>query len=144
MHRFMRTGPLVVAALALLAAPAFPRDASGAGRTGVIELPDGGRLGSVTLKPGRYQVQHVIHDGQHFLVVRERTDTGGVIGRMPAGRNENEIARVPCRIVPSVVGNRISATALFLDEAADGLMRITAVHIKGEKDRHVVAIEPER
>ena len=143
MQRFMRRGLLVAGILALFAPPAFARDASGAGKIGVIDLPDGGRIGSTALKPGRYQVQHVFHDGQHFLVVRERMDTG-VIGSVPAGRNENEIARVPCRIVPSIVGNRISATALFLDEEADGLMRITAVHIKGEKNRHVVSIQPER
>ncbi len=142
MHHITRLGLVVVATLALLASRVFAQDTVAVGKKGEVELTTETRVGSTVLKPGHYQFQQVAVDGQHYLVVRSRStvrrgathDAGGVGA---------EVARVPCRLVATPQGTKTKDTALHTTTEPDGVRRVTRIDIRGEKEGHVVTLEPQ-
>ena len=73
MRRFTLLSFVGVAMLALSAATGFSQDSMTMGKKGEVELSADTRIGSTTLTPGRYVLQHRVIDGYHYLVVRSET-----------------------------------------------------------------------
>lgn len=143
MHRFTRRAFVMLVGLALAAPLLLASDKMALGKKGEVEFTSEARLGSATLKAGHYQFQHVLADGQHYLVVRERPVFHNPTGVRSPGGAGGEVARVPCRVVPTENGKTVTATALYTKKDADGVPRITRINIRGEHDGHVVALEPQ-
>ncbi|HLG54278.1 MAG TPA: hypothetical protein VI485_03040 [Vicinamibacterales bacterium] len=144
MHRIIRIGFVSFAATMLTAALAIAQDAVAVGKNGEVQFSTDTRVGSMLLKPGHYQFQHRSIDGQNYLIVRERfpVPSGGGTHVVGAGTGR-EIARVPCRIVQTGTGEKVPATAFYWRKDADGIRRVTRVDIRGEKEGHVIALEPQ-
>lgn len=141
MHRIIRTGFVAFAVLALIAPLAFAEDAVAVGKKGTVEFTGETRVGSTVLKPGHYQLQHRLIDGQHYLVVRAQSTARVPGGSHYAGATGDEVARVPCRVVST--DKKQAATALHLSKNADGSQTLTQIKIRGEKGGHVVELEPQ-
>lgn len=109
------------------------------GKNGDVELSKPARIGDVTLQPGFYRLQHQEQDGNHVLVVKQRTAERR--GRQSYGVGPGtEIARVPCQVVP--LDKKTSGTELHLRNEPDGSTAITQIRIRGERSSHVLALEP--
>ncbi len=94
------------------------------------------RVGEVTLKPGKYRVQHRVEGADHFVHFEtlatatpsaHKTATGMAV---PAG----EAGEVKCRIEP--LGAKVQETTLHLLNEQGG-KRLTRVLIRGENVAHV-------
>lgn len=94
------------------------------------------RVGEVTLKPGKYRLQHRVEGADHFVHFEalatttpsaHKTATGMAV---PAG----EAGEVKCRLEP--LGARVQKTMLHLLNE-DGGQRLTRVLIRGENIAHV-------
>lgn len=143
MHRNARIGLVVFAVLVLAAPLAFAQDTVAIGKKGEVELRGEARIGTTILKPGHYQFQHQSIDGQHYLVVRVQSTVRSSGGTHYAGAAGDEVARVPCRLVPTPTDRKIAQTALYTKKETDGIVRITQINIRGEKEGHVIALEPQ-
>ena len=141
MQHITRIGPIVLATLALAAPHAIAQDTMAVGKKGEVELRGETRVGSTVLKPGHYQFQHVSIDGQHYLVVREQSTVRGVGSSHYGGAAGKEVARVPCRLVAAPARAKIDSHAYYTKEA-DGSQRLTQIHIRGEKEGHMLTLEP--
>jgi hypothetical protein len=122
MRRIIMISSGLLAALALAVPLAFAQEAVAVGKRADVELSAETRVGSASLKPGHYQLQHQFIDGQHYLVVRaqstiRRPDTG----THWAGATTDEVARVACRVVSTDTKQR--QTALYTSKDADGASR---------------------
>ena len=140
MHRI---GFVVFAIAALAGAPAFAQHTVAIGKKGEVELRADSRVGSTTLKPGHYVFQQQSANDQHYLVVRAQATSQLRGGQHYAGATKEEVARVPCRMVDTPTGKKTQATALYLTKEADGVQRVTRIDIRGEKEGHVVTLEPQ-
>ena len=129
-------------AFLVLVALVFAQQPVSVGKNGEVELRDVTRVGTVTLQPGHYRFQHQLVDGQHFLVVFERSTVKSDPGRHYAGAVGPEVARVACTMVP--LEGKVRDTALHLKKEADSTFRVTQIRISGEKTGHVVALEPQQ
>ena len=139
-----RTFIIAVAALVLIAPSAFGQTAVKVGKKGEVELSTDVRFGPSMLTPGHYQLQHQSVDGQHFLVVRPRTTVRTSPRTHYGGATGDEIARVPCRVVPTPAGKKTWETALYTKLDADGVRSFTRVDVRGETEGHVVTLEPQQ
>ena len=107
------------------------------GKKGDIELSQPTYFGTTLLKPGHYEVQHAVSDGQHFVVIREqmrptRRHTVIVTG--------DEVARVPCRVVTLKKPARFSFA--YWTKGTDGKATVTEIRIAEEAAGHIIALEP--
>lgn len=143
MHRITRIGVAVFAALALIVPIAFAQGRPIAfGKKASVELKRETHVGSAVLKPGHYQFQYQVADGQHFLVVRSQaTHRGPTLGAHYAGKTGEEVARVPCRFVTSETKQR--GTYVYLTENPDGTATVTRINIRDETGGHIVVLEPQ-
>lgn len=141
MHRIIRIGLVVFAVLAFIAPLAFAQDTVAIGKKGEVEFTRDTRVGSTVLKPGHYQFQHRMVDGQHYLVVRsQQTVKSRPGGPHYAGATGEEVARVPCRVIPR--DKKQAVTALHLLNEVDGT-KVTRIDIRGEKEGHIITLEPQ-
>ena len=142
MRHITRIGVVVGTGLALAVSPAFAQDTLAVGKKGEVELRAETRVGTTVLKPGHYQFQHHSIDGQHYVVVRAQST---VRGARPTdhfgGAVGSEVARVPCRLVAAPAHPRIDSHVYYKREA-DGSQRLTQIHIRGEKEGHLLTLEP--
>lgn len=143
MQRIIRIGSLGFAVLALAASFAFAQDSVAIGKKGEVELTRETRVGSTALKPGHYRFQHRLVDGQHYLVVNSRATVQGPERTHYEGAVGEEVARVPCRLVSTPTGKKFEATALHTKMEGDGVLSVTRIDIRGEKEGHVVTLEPQ-
>lgn len=145
MHRIIRIGLFAFAALALVVPLAFSQSTVSVGKKGEVEFTANTRVGSTVLEPGHYQFQHQSIDGQHYLVVRVQTTAhlSGSQQQHYAGATKGEVARVPCRLVTTATGRKIAQTSLHTRNEAGGVQTVTQIDIRGEKDGHVVTLEPQ-
>ena len=142
MNRSIRIGLVIVAVLGL-AAPLALAQAVPIGKNGEVSLGSTTRVGAMLLEQGHYQFQHLLHDGQHYLVVRERQTlptSGGT--HVVAGRGR-ELGRVPCRVVSTADDSKARATTLYTTRDPDGVARATQIDIEGERAGHVMTLEPQ-
>ena len=138
-----QVGPSVFAILAIAAPLAFAQETVAVGKKGEVEFTTDARVGSTVLKPGHYQFQHQAVDGQHYLVVRSRSTVKSPRTRHYAGAVGDEVARVPCRLVDNLRAAKIRDTALHVKTEADGTRTVTRIDIRGEKEGHIVTLEPQ-
>ena len=144
MHRIVTRALIACAALASAAQLAVAQDAIAVGNKGDVELTSQVRFGGVLLEPGHYQFQHHLADGQHYLVVRgRRTILSTDPNRHHGGAAGPEIARLPCRLVTTPTGKKTWETALYLKKEGDGSRSVTRIDIRGEREGHVVSLEPQ-
>ena len=144
MHRITRLGLVVFAVLAagsVALAQQHGMDKNGMGKKGEVEFTTETHVGSALLKPGHYQFQHHLIDTQHYLIVRSQATSSLRGGQHYAGATGEEIARVPCRLLSSDKKQR--DTALYWRQNADGTRTVTQINIRGEKDGHVITLEPQ-
>ena len=97
---FVSAGVVGAMTLSLVAAPAQqPKDL---GKKASIEFTEATRVGNTTLEPGHYAISHQMADGQHYLVFRKQTtEYSRTPGLHWAGATKEEVARVPCQILPA-------------------------------------------
>jgi hypothetical protein len=60
-----------------------------------------------------------------------------------AGATKGEVARVPCRLVTTATGQKIAQTSLHTRKETDGVQTVIQIDIRGEKEGHVVTLEPQ-
>lgn len=126
---------------ALIAVPALAlAQTTPIGKNGDVELKAAVHVGSTTLKPGHYRFQHRIADGQHYLVVREQQTSSLRGGQHYAGATGAEVARIECTVVS--IDRKLTATEVHMRKDANGMVMLTQIRIAGEKDGHIVALEP--
>lgn len=145
MHRITRIGLVAFGVLALVVPLALAQSTVAVGKKGEVEFTAETRVGSTVLQPGHYQFQHQSIDGQHYLIVRAQS-TAQLSGSQPqhyAGATKGEVARVPCRLITTATGRKIAQTSLHTRKEADGIQTVTQIDIRGEKDGHVVTLEPQ-
>lgn len=101
------------------------------GKKGEIPFNSPVRVGDVLLKPGTYQIQHVM-DGENHVITFRRISRDPYRGESLAG---NEAARVTCRTEP--LGEKARHDGIRLGTNAAGEKTVEEVHVKGENVGHV-------
>lgn len=129
-----------IAALVVVPALALAQTTMPIGKNGDVEFKTAVHVGSTTLKAGHYRFQYQITDGQHYLVVREQTTAQLRGGQHYAGATGAEVARIACTVVP--IDRKITATEVHTRNDS-GMVMLTQIRIAGEKDGHIVALEPQ-
>jgi len=133
----------ITAMLALLAAFSLPALAQheGAqhsdmvviGKRGILIFDTPVRVGDNLLKPGDYQIQHVMEGQDHVIVFTRMTHAGP--GGNPESRPTKDVTRLKCRIEP--LGEKAKHSGLRLGTNAASEKTVEEVHIKGENVKHV-------
>ena len=106
------------------------------GKKGVIHTTSALRVGGALLKPGMYQVQHLLEGDNHVITFREidmryayREPT---MMALPAGA---EAARVQCKIEPA--NKQWKSTTVILRTNTEGEKEVYEVRVRGENVKHV-------
>ena len=132
---------IIPAMLVLLAISGLPALAQHEGmvradKKGVIHTNSTLRVGGALLKPGMYQVQHLLEGDNHVITFREidmrYTYKEPAMMALPAGA---EAARVQCNTEPA--NKKWRSTTLLLRTNAAGEREVAEVRIKGENVKHV-------
>lgn len=131
---------LIATALFITSSHAIAQPAPVAiGKNGDVELTQPTRVGTMTLEPGHYRLQHQMQDGAHFLVIKRRAERQTGSMHEATGPGE-EVARVACEVV--ALNAKVKETSLYLRREPDGTSVITQIRIRGERGGHVIALEP--
>ena len=142
--RTLAAGALLILAAGLLNLPALAQDhkehqkASGQdviiGKKGQVHFTTQVKAGDAVLKPGMYQVQHVVEGSDHVLVFKEMEMPAGYkMGNTPVGK---EVARIKCKVEP--VTKKVSNTRITLRTNAAGEKEIAEVQVAGEAFKHLL------
>ena len=106
------------------------------GKKGDIHFSEPTTVGTITLKPGNYQLQHRVENGEHYIHFTEIKHSpsrdehyarGGVSGAAHPGE-------VQCKLEP--LDKKVESTAVYVDTEG-GARRITKIEIAGENVAHV-------
>lgn len=110
-----------------------------------VDLTRETRVGSTVLAPGRYQLQHQWSEGRHYLVVRTYATTSAAPspGTTPVDGMGHGVARVPCRVVATRLGQAGAGAWLTTTLEPDGTATLTEVTISGERRGHVLDLQPQ-
>jgi|SRR5581483_5853886 len=131
----------ITAMLALLAAFSLPAlaqhgDMVVISKKGVIHTKSPLRVGGALLKPGMYQVQHLLAGDNHVITFREIDMRYNYrepsMMALPAGA---EAARVMCKTEPA--NKKWKNTELLLRTSAAGEKEVYEVRVRGENVKHV-------
>lgn len=105
------------------------------GNKGAIHFNVPVKAGAEVLKPGMYQLQHVVEGGEHFVAFK--------VVSMPAGYRHGSTrtaaeasARVKCTVAP--LDKKAKRTAITLRTNASGEKEIAELLIAGESFKHVL------
>lgn len=120
--------------------PAKAQDVVQAGKKGEVQFSHDTRIGSTLLTPNHYQFQHRWIGGQHVLVIREQVPLPVGQGTHRVSGAGREVARVKCTALAS--DTKVKATTLYRVTDPDGVMRIVRIDIAGEKQGHMISLEP--
>ncbi|MEW5976325.1 MAG: hypothetical protein AB1898_11035 [Acidobacteriota bacterium] len=104
------------------------------GKTGAIEFTDETRVGSLTLKPGKYQFQHRVEGSDHFVHFTQVTKplpSSGSGGGVPKAHP----GEVKCKVEP--LNKKISQTTVY-SKKEDGFRRVTRLEVRGENAAHLL------
>ena len=136
-HLFWKSMFATVAAILLLAATfslaAQKEQVLKVGKKGDISFDTETKVGDLTLKPGRYSVQHRVQGSDHVVHFTEVTKplpysgTGG-------GSPKAHPGEVKCSLEP--LKAKAGETAVYLANE-DGTLRIKKITIRGENVAHV-------
>lgn len=106
------------------------------GKKGDIHFSEPTTVGDIVLKPGHYQLQHRVANGEHYIDFTELKHVGqrnehyaslGVIDAAHPGGAK-------CKL--EALNQKITRTAVFLNRE-DGTRRITRIEISGENVAHL-------
>lgn len=101
------------------------------GKTGEVTFDKETKVGDITLKPGRYKLQHRVEGSDHFVHFTEWTK-GGYVGA--SGTPKAHPGEAKCRLEP--LSKKVSRTAIYtVDEGA--VSRLTKVEVGGENVAHL-------
>jgi hypothetical protein len=126
----MVTGTLL---LSVTVASAADQQIIKVGKKGEIMFSAETQVGDLTLKPGRYQMQHRVEGSDHMIHFTELTggdnpyNPGGPTGAAHPGE-------MKCRLEPMSV--KAKRTAVFVDTEG-GVRRIIRIEIGGENVAHL-------
>ncbi len=136
---------LLVLALGMLNLPLLaqehqgmnPKTAKGEviiGKKGEVHFTTQVKAGDTVLKPGMYQVQHVMEGSDHAIVFNEvGMQAGYKHGNTPVGK---EVARIKCKVEP--VTKAVNNTKITLRTNTAGEKEIAEVQVAGEKFKHLL------
>jgi hypothetical protein len=120
------------------AAPGQKNETLKTGKKGEITLTQATQVGSTTLQPDTYVVQHRVSGQDHFVRFIQLKKLQELAIGEGAGwytyTQENNAGEVKCRVEPA--GAKIEATTVTV-ASEGGSPRITQVAIKGENVLHV-------
>lgn len=104
------------------------------GKKGEVHFTTQVKAGDAVLKPGMYQVQHVMEGSEHVIVFKEvGMQAGYKMGNTPVGK---EVARIKCKVEP--VTKAVNNTKITLRTNAAGEKQIAEVQVAGEKFKHLI------
>ena len=105
------------------------------GKTGEVHFNVAVKAGGTVLKPGMYQLQHMVEGNQHFVTFKEV--------QMPAGyRHSNTpvakeaTARVACKVEP--LEKKAGKTVVTLRTTPAGEKEVSEIQIAGEAFKHLL------
>jgi co-chaperonin GroES (HSP10) len=147
MKRIITTISFLVLAAAVLSLPALAQDHKdhqqkaaggdviiGNGKKGEVHFATQVKAGDAVLKPGMYQVQHVVEGNDHVIIFKEMDMPAGYkMGNTPVGK---EVARIKCKIEP--VAKKVGNTRITLRTNAAGEKEIAEVQVAGEAFKHLL------
>ncbi len=145
----LAAGALLIMAAGMLSLPILAQDHKGhegmaghkamgkdviIGKKGQVHFATQVKAGDTVLKPGMYQVQHVMEGSDHVIVFNEVGMTAGYkMGNTPLGK---EVARIKCKVEP--VTKKVSNTQITLRTNAAGEKEIAEVQVAGEAFKHLI------
>jgi len=104
------------------------------GKKGEVHFTAAVKAGDATLKPGMYQVQHVVEGSEHVIIFKEmEMQAGYKMGNTPVGK---EVARIKCKLEP--VAKKVSNTKITLRTNAAGEKEVAEVQVAGEAFKHLL------
>ncbi len=103
------------------------------GKKGIIPFSTPVRVGETLLKPGDYQIQHVM-EGQDHVIVFTKMSSAGSGGYLPS-RPTKEVTRVKCNVEP--LGEKAKHNGIRFGTNSAGEKTVEEVHIKGENVKHI-------
>ncbi|MBI1760346.1 MAG: hypothetical protein HYR56_02825 [Acidobacteria bacterium] len=104
------------------------------GKKGEVHFTAPIKAGDNVLKPGMYQVQHVVEGSSHVIIFKEMNMPAGYkMGNTPVGK---EVARLNCKIEP--VTKAVRNTKITLRTNAAGEKEIAEVQVAGEAFKHLL------
>ena len=104
------------------------------GKKGQLHFTTQVKAGNAILKPGMYQVQHLLEGGGHVIVFQEMGMPAGYkMGNTPVGK---EVARVQCKVEP--VTKAVKNTQVTLRTNVAGEKEIAEVQVAGEAFKHLL------
>lgn len=104
------------------------------GKKGEVHFNVEVKAGDAVLKPGMYQVQHIMEGSDHVIVFREMEMAAGYkMGNTPVGK---EVARVKCKV--ESVATKVNNTRITLRASAGGQKEIAEVQVVGEAFKHLM------
>jgi hypothetical protein len=104
------------------------------GKKGEIHFTQNIKAGTTVLKPGMYQVQHVMEGSDHVIVFKAMSMQAGYKhGNTPVGK---EVVRIKCKVESlTKAGNK---TKITLRTNSAGEKEIAEIEIAGEKFKHIL------
>ena len=104
------------------------------GKKGQVHFTQNVKVGTTVLKPGMYQVQHVMEGSDHVVIFKEvGMQAGYKHGNTPVGK---EVARVNCKVEP--ITKAENNTKITLRTNAAGEKEVAEVQVAGEKFKHLL------
>jgi uncharacterized protein YwlG (UPF0340 family) len=104
------------------------------GKKGELHFTTQVKAGNAILKPGMYQVQHLMEGSGHVIVFKEMGMPAGYkMGNTPVGK---EVARVQCKVEP--VTKAVKNTQVTLRTNVAGEKEIADVQVAGEAFKHLL------
>jgi hypothetical protein len=117
--------------------PAAHMDKLAAGKNGDVTFTTETRLADITLKPGRYFIQHRLDGTAHYVHLTEVTSKLPLKRRASDAIGEETIAHpgeVECELEP--LNKKAGKTSVFTTKE-NGMSRIVRIEIAGEDVAHI-------
>jgi len=104
------------------------------GKQGEVHFTTQVKAGDAVLKPGMYQVQHLMEGSAHVIIFKEMEMPAGYkMGNTSVGK---EVARINCKVEP--VTQKLNNTKITLRTNAAGEKEIAEVQVAGEAFKHLL------
>ena len=134
-NRSIATSAMLILVLGMLGLPALAQhqDTVRIGKKGVMPIDTPVRVGDTLLKPGNYQIQHVMEGQDHVIVFKKLLHA-----RPPEyveTASEKGTVRLKCRVEP--LGEKAKYGLIRFGKNAAGERTVEEVQIQGENVKHV-------
>lgn len=134
-NRPIATSAMLIFLLGILGLPALAQhqDMVRIGKKGVVPINTPVRVGDALLKPGRYQIQHVMEGQDHVIVFKPLLHA-----RPPEyveTASEKGTIRMKCKVEP--LGEKAKYGLIRWGKNAAGETTVEEVQIQGENVKHV-------